>query len=98
MNKSVRNVATVNGPSQQEVITSLEADLALARQVAQDNFDVAAQLGGALEIAEGKISALQARVEELEKENALQVEVIAGKETNITKNKNKKTVNEEVSV
>ncbi len=84
MNKSVRNVASVNGPSQEEVIASLEADLELTKQIAIDNYNTASQLGGALEIAEGKISALQARVEELEKENALQAVVIAGKETNIT--------------
>lgn len=98
MNKSVRNVASVNGPSQQEIINSLELDLELAKQVAKQNFEIAEELGGALEIAEGKIATLQARVEELERENSLQVEVIAGKEANITKNKKKKTVNEEVSV
>jgi len=84
MNKSVRNVASVNGPSQEEVITSLEFDLELAKLIAKQNFEIAEELGGALEIAEGKIATLQARVEELEKENALQAVVIAGKETNIT--------------
>jgi tyrosine-protein phosphatase YwqE len=104
MNKASRNVASVNGNQVdlQEVVTSLQADLQLAKEVAQGNFDVAEQLGGALEIAEGKISVLQARVEELEREQALQVEVIAGKETNITETINKKlakakkAVNEEL--
>jgi len=86
MNKASRNVANVNGNpvDLDKVISGLKADLELAQTVAQGNYDVAEQLGGALEIAEGKISVLQARVEELERELALQVEVIAGKETNIT--------------
>ncbi len=97
MNKAARNVASVNGADQQEVITSLLADLELAKEVAQGNYDVAEQLGGALEIAEGKISELQARVEELEKQLAVQNEILAGKETTVTK-KVKKTADEEVSV
>lgn len=104
MNKALRNVVSVNGNpiDLQAVVDGLQADLQLAKEVAQGNFDVAEQLGGALEIAEGKISVLQAKVEELEKEIALQVEVIAGKETNITETinkklaKNKKDTNEEL--
>jgi gamma-glutamylcysteine synthetase len=105
MNKSVRNVASVNGPSQQEVIASLEADLELAKLIAKQNFEIAEELGGALEIAEGKISTLQARVEELEKELAVQNEglqvsnqtleelskrTLASETPNLTKNINKR--------
>jgi hypothetical protein len=98
MNKAARNVASVNGNpvDLDKVISGLQSDLEFAQRVAQENYDVAEQLGGALEIAEGKISTLQARVEELERELALQVEVIAGKETNITTKKAKKNVDEEV--
>ena len=56
MNKASRNVASVNGNQVdlQEVVTSLQADLQLAKEVAQGNYDIAEQLGGALEIAEEK--------------------------------------------
>lgn len=96
MNKASRNVASVNGNQVdlQEVVTSLQADLQLAKEVAQGNYDIAEQLGGALEIAEAKISTLQARVEELE------MHLLANNEIKeaVKKQKVKKTANEEVSV
>lgn len=96
MNKASRNVASVNGNQVdlQEVVTSLQADLQLAKEVAQGNYDIAEQLGGALEIAEAKISTLQARVEELEMHLSANNEI---KEA-VKKQKVKKTANEEVSV
>lgn len=97
MNKSFRNVASVNGNpvDLQKVIDNLTVELQEVKDIAEANYNGAEELGRVLAITQAKLAEAEALNGELQKQ--LEVRVAPTEEVKTTK-KGKAKTDEQVSV